>query len=37
MNNMNYGNNNVTISYLPDAEVEKIKQEQATLKRERYK
>ena len=32
MNNMNYGNNNVTISYLPDAEVEKIKQEQATLK-----
>ena len=32
MNNMNYGSNNVTISYLPDAEVEKIKQEQATLK-----
>ena len=35
-NNMNYPNNNnvnnVTISYLPDAEVEKIKQEQATLK-----
>ena len=32
-NNLNnYGNNNVTISYLPDAEVEKIKQEQATLK-----
>ena len=31
-NNMNYANNNVTISYLPDAEVEKIKQEQATLK-----
>ena len=32
--NMNYpnSNNNVTISYLPDAEVEKIKQEQATLK-----
>ena len=30
-NNMNYGNN-VTVSYLPDAEVEKIKQEQATLK-----
>ena len=35
--NMNYPNNNnntnnVTISYLPDAEVEKIKQEQATLK-----
>ena len=34
---MNYPNNNnnvnnVTISYLPDAEVEKIKQEQATLK-----
>jgi chromosome segregation ATPase len=32
MNNMNYGSNNVTISYLQDAEVEKIKQEQATLK-----
>ena len=31
-NNINYPNNNVTISYLPDAEVEKIKQEQATLK-----
>jgi structural maintenance of chromosome 2 len=31
-NNMNYANNNVTLSYLPDAEVEKIKQEQATLK-----
>ena len=31
-NNMNYNNNNVTLSYLPDAEVEKIKQEQATLK-----
>ena len=30
-NNMNYSNN-VTVSYLPDAEVEKIKQEQATLK-----
>ena len=30
-NNMNYANN-VTVSYLPDAEVEKIKQEQATLK-----
>ena len=34
-NNMNTNNNypnNVTVSYLPDAEVEKIKQEQATLK-----
>ena len=33
-NNNNYNNNmnNVTVSYLPDAEVEKIKQEQATLK-----
>ena len=31
-NNINYPNNNVTISYLPDVEVEKIKQEQATLK-----
>ena len=31
-NNINYPNKNVTISYLPDAEVEKIKQEQATLK-----
>jgi len=30
-NNMNYANN-VTVSYLPDAEVEKIKQEHATLK-----
>ena len=30
-NNINYSNN-VTVSYLPDAEVEKIKQEQATLK-----
>ena len=30
-NNMNH-TNNVTVSYLPDAEVEKIKQEQATLK-----
>ena len=32
-NNTNNNNmNNVTVSYLPDAEVEKIKQEQATLK-----
>ena len=31
-NNLNYSNNNVTVSYLPDAEVEKIKQEKATLK-----
>ena len=31
-NNMNYANNNATISYLPDAEVEKIKQEHAILK-----
>ena len=30
-NNMNYSTN-VKISYLPDAEIEKIKQEQATLK-----